>query len=151
VACKECPVRAQCTKSPFRKLLISVNREVPARAGERFAALPGAMRQRAGLVEHPFGTIKERHGHGGLLCCGIALAGAEMATSGCAYNFTQVVNLIGAEALIEVIRARMVVSIPPKHPSVEAVLAILAEVLAAHGGGEGIRLTELLESAVSAP
>ena len=108
-ACKECPVRAQCTGSPFRKLLISVNSEVLARAGERLAALPGAMRQRAGLVEHPFGTIKDRHGHGGLLCRGLALAGAEMGLSGWAYNFTRVVNLIGAEALLEAIRARMAV------------------------------------------
>ena len=38
-----------------------------------------------------------------------------------------------------------------KHPTVEAVLAINAEVLAAHGGGEGIRSMELLESAVAAP
>jgi death-on-curing protein len=38
-----------------------------------------------------------------------------------------------------------------KHPTVEAVLAIHAEVLAAHGGGEGIRSMELLESAVAAP
>lgn len=40
---------------------------------------------------------------------------------------------------------------PLKHPSVEAVIAIHAEVLAAHGGGEGIRSMELLESAVAAP
>ncbi len=38
-----------------------------------------------------------------------------------------------------------------KHPTVEAVLSIHAEVLAAHGGGEGIRSMELLESAVAAP
>ncbi len=37
------------------------------------------------------------------------------------------------------------------HPTVEAVLAIHEEVLAAHGGGEGIRSMELLESAVAAP
>lgn len=42
-------------------------------------------------------------------------------------------------------------SAPLKHPTVEAVLAIHAEVLAAHGGGEGIRSMELLESAVAAP
>lgn len=40
---------------------------------------------------------------------------------------------------------------PLKHPTVEAILAIHAEVLAAHGGGEGICSTELLESAVAAP
>lgn len=38
-----------------------------------------------------------------------------------------------------------------KHFSVEAVLAIHAEVLAAHGGGEGLRELALLESAVAAP
>jgi death-on-curing protein len=43
------------------------------------------------------------------------------------------------------------VSIRIKHPTVEAVIAIHTEVLAAHGGGAGIRSRELLESAVAAP
>lgn len=38
-----------------------------------------------------------------------------------------------------------------KHPTVEAVLAIHAEVLAAHGGGAGLRSRDLLESALAAP
>jgi death on curing protein len=38
-----------------------------------------------------------------------------------------------------------------KHPSVDAVPAIHAEVLAAHGGSAGLRSRELLESAVAAP
>lgn len=38
-----------------------------------------------------------------------------------------------------------------KHPTVDAVLAIHAEVLAAHGGATGIRSRDLLESAVAAP
>jgi transposase len=107
-ACKQCPVREKCTKSPFRQLLINVHKEVLERAGERLAAMPGAMRQRAGLVEHPFGTIKDRHGHGGFLCRGLALAGAEMGLSGWAYNFTRTINLVGVEALLEAIRARMI-------------------------------------------
>ena len=37
------------------------------------------------------------------------------------------------------------------HPTVEAVNAIHAEVLAAHGGAEGVREMALLESAVAAP
>ncbi len=37
------------------------------------------------------------------------------------------------------------------HPTVEAVKAIHAEVLAAHGGGTGLREEALLESAVAAP
>jgi death on curing protein len=38
-----------------------------------------------------------------------------------------------------------------KHPTFEAVLAIHEEVLAAHGGGVGMRSRELLESAIAAP
>jgi death-on-curing protein len=38
-----------------------------------------------------------------------------------------------------------------KHPTIEAVLLIHAEVLAAHGGGVGLRSRELLESAIAAP
>lgn len=40
---------------------------------------------------------------------------------------------------------------PLAHPTVEAVKAIHAEVLAAHGGGEGVREAALLESAIAAP
>jgi death-on-curing protein len=40
---------------------------------------------------------------------------------------------------------------PLSHPTVEAVKAIHAEVLSAHGGGAGLREEALLESAVSAP
>jgi death-on-curing protein len=38
-----------------------------------------------------------------------------------------------------------------KHPTVEAVLAIHAEILYVHGGSPGLRSRELLESAVAAP
>jgi death on curing protein len=40
---------------------------------------------------------------------------------------------------------------PLSHPTVEAVKAIHAEVLAAHGGGAGLREEALLESAAAAP
>ena len=40
---------------------------------------------------------------------------------------------------------------PLSHPTVEAVKAIHAEALSAHGGGAGLREEALLESAVSAP
>jgi death-on-curing protein len=40
---------------------------------------------------------------------------------------------------------------PLAHPTVEAVKAMHAEVLAAHGGGAGLREEPLLESAVAAP
>ncbi len=42
-------------------------------------------------------------------------------------------------------------STPLLHPTIDAVLAIHAEVLAAHGGSPVLRSRELLESAVAAP
>ncbi|MDZ4402838.1 Fic family protein [Prosthecobacter sp.] len=42
-------------------------------------------------------------------------------------------------------------SAPLLHPTIDAVLAVHAEVLAAHGGSPGLRSRELLESAVAAP
>jgi len=105
-ACCGCPARAQCTQSPFRKLLVSVHHEAVVRSRGRLAADPSAMRTRAGLVEHPFSTIKDRHGFTGLLCRGIKLAGAEMGLSGWAYNFTRAINLVGIDALLGAIRLR---------------------------------------------
>ena len=105
-ACRDCPVGAACTGSRYRKLLISEHEEVLARAQARLAAAPAVMRRRAGLVEHPFGTIKDRHGRGGLMCRGLALAGAEMGLSAWAYNFTRVMKLVGPDGLLGAIRAR---------------------------------------------
>lgn len=64
------------------------------------------MRTRVSLVEHPFSTIKDRHGCSGLLCRGIKLAAAEMGLSAWAYNFTRVVNLVGLDVLLGVIGVR---------------------------------------------
>ena len=105
-ACCGCPAREKCTQSPFRNLLVSVHHEAVARSRERLAADPTAMRTRAGLVEHPFSTVKDRHGFAGLLCRGIKLAGAEMGLSAWAYNFTRVTNLVGIDTLLGVIRLR---------------------------------------------
>ena len=105
-ACHGCPVRAQCTKSHHRKLLVSDLQPVIVRSRERLAADPSAMRTRASLVEHPFSTIKDRHGYTGLLCRGINLAAAEMGLSAWAYNFTRVINLVGVDVLLGVIMGK---------------------------------------------
>jgi transposase len=105
-ACRGCPARSQCTRSPFRKLLVSVHHAVMVRSRERLASDPAAMRTRASLVEHPFSTIKDRHGYTGLLCRGIQLAAAEMGLSAWAYNFTRVTNLVGLDVLLGAIRSR---------------------------------------------
>ncbi len=66
------------------------------------------MPQRAGPAGHPFATLKDRHGYGGLLCRGPDLAGAGMGLSARAYSFTRAINLVGMARLLEAIRGRVV-------------------------------------------
>lgn len=105
-ACGGCPLKEQCTRGEFRRVLVSVHKPAVDAARERLAGAPGAMRKRGAIAEHPFGTIKDRAGRHELLCKGLELADAEMGLSFWAYNFTRVINIMGAEKLIEAIRNR---------------------------------------------
>ena len=103
-ACKNCPLKEKCTKGKHRQVLVSEHKPAMEAARERLARDPKAMRQRASIVEHPFGTIKDRAGRHELLCKGLELANAEMGLSFWAYNFTRAINIMGAEKLMEAIQ-----------------------------------------------
>jgi hypothetical protein len=102
-ACRGCPLKARCTTGAFRRLEVSEHKPVVDAARARLAGEPGAMRQRAAIAEHPFGTVKDRHGRHDLLCKGLELAGAETAMSFWAYNFTRAANVLGAAGLRDAI------------------------------------------------
>jgi len=55
---------------------------------------PGAMRQRAALVEHPFGTLKHRAGMHHFLMRGLEKCSGEFSLMVLAYNFTRVLNTL---------------------------------------------------------
>lgn len=63
------------------------------------------LRKRNTIVEHPYGTAKRWHGAGYLLTKGKVKAAAEIGLSFLAYNFRRVINLLGTNRLIEIIRA----------------------------------------------
>lgn len=63
------------------------------------------LRKRNTIVEHPYGTVKRWHGAGYLLTKGKVKAAAEMGLSFLAYNFRRVVNLIGIEELMKMVKA----------------------------------------------
>ncbi len=56
-------------------------------------------------MEHPYGTVKRWHGASYLLTRGKVKAAAETGLSFLAYNFRRVINLLGTDRLIEIIRA----------------------------------------------
>src|SRR5579872_7591974 len=66
---------------------------------------PQAMRQRRETVEHPFGTLKMRMGATHFLMKRRPKVATEMALHVLAYNLTRVMNIMGIQPLMAVIRA----------------------------------------------
>ena len=62
---------------------------------------PEAMKERKGLVEHPFGTIKRGMDAGYFLLKGKQKVAIEMGITVLAYNMKRVINILGVEAMIK--------------------------------------------------
>lgn len=77
------------------------------------------MRERAGLVEQPFGTLKRRAGWDHLLVRGLDKVRGEWSLMALAYNFTRVLNILGLERFKEICAQRN--TLPPK--PIETVVA----------------------------
>jgi transposase len=104
-ACKDCPVRAQCTKGRYRKLTVHQHAKVVAAVRERLAQKPDAMAQRKALVEHPFGTLKFWYGYRAFLTRGLEMVRAEFSLSCLAYNLRRALNAVGVAELVKAIQA----------------------------------------------
>jgi hypothetical protein len=100
-ACQGCPLKCVCLpgKTPRRQLYRSEHAAVAEAHRQRMAA-EGAerMRQRAGLVEHPFGTLKRWFGWDHFLVRGFAKVRGEMALMVLGYNLMRVLTILGWQA-----------------------------------------------------
>lgn len=63
------------------------------------------LRKRNTVVEHPYGTVKRWHGASYLLTKGKQKAAAETGLSFLAYDFRRVINLLGVQQTIAMVRA----------------------------------------------
>jgi hypothetical protein len=101
--CKSCPLRKKCLpkKAKIRTIYRSEYEDVVKRQRDRMTENPGKMRERSGLVEHPFGTLKHRAGWTHFLVRGFEKVGGEWAIMATCYNFTRVLNIIGMDAFRE--------------------------------------------------
>jgi len=61
---------------------------------------PQLQKDRLGISEHPFGTVKWYHGAHYFLCKGIEKTSAEIALSYMAYNLTRALNMIGVAGFL---------------------------------------------------
>ena len=60
---------------------------------------PDAMKKRATLAEHPFGTLKNRAGSQHFLMRGLEKCRGEFSLMVLGYNFSRVLTLLGVERL----------------------------------------------------
>ncbi len=106
--CQGCPLRQQCLpeKTGVRTLLRSEYEEVSERHRARMKGASGKMRERCGMVEHPFGTLKCRAGWTHFLVRGFEKVSGEWALMVMCYNFSRVLNIIGLDGFMEYCRQR---------------------------------------------
>ena len=100
--CDACPLRDRCVndKRPTRDILRWVHEEVIERHRQRMKGAGALMRRRAGLAEHPFGTLKCRAGYRHFLLRGFDKVRGEWSLMALCYNFARVLNIIGFDRFI---------------------------------------------------
>jgi transposase len=107
--CDACPLRARCVtdKAPTRTVYRWEHEDVIERHRQRMKGADAIMRRRAGLVEHPFGTLKCRAGYRHFLVRGFDKVRGEWSLMALCYNFTRVLNIIGFDRFIAFLAKRM--------------------------------------------
>jgi transposase len=100
-ACRDCPVRAQCTKGQYRKLTVPLEEPIITAVKARLQAHPQIFAERRNLVEHPFGTMKFWQGYHYFLTKGLERVRAEFTLSCLAYNFRRVLNVLKVGTLLD--------------------------------------------------
>jgi len=103
--CGECALKPQCTTGLQRRVTRWEHEHVLEAVQERLDKNPEAMRVRRQTAEHPFGTLKSRMGTTPLLTKTLPKVATEMALSVLAYNFTRVMNILGAKPLLAALAA----------------------------------------------
>jgi transposase len=100
--CKACHLRERCLgpKSDKRTIYRWVHEEVIDRHRERMKNAGTLMRQRACLVEHPFGTLKCRAGYRHFLVRGFDKVRGEWSLMALCYNLARVINILGFDGFV---------------------------------------------------
>ncbi len=100
--CKACHLREQCLgpKSDKRTIYRWQHEEVIDRHRERMKQAGALMRQRACLVEHPFGTLKCRAGYRHFLVRGFDKIRGEWSLMALCYNLARALNILGFDGLV---------------------------------------------------
>lgn len=103
-ACRDCPLRAQCTQGKYRRIYRSSDEAAVERLAQRVSRCPDLIAERKTIVEHVFGTL--RHwGQDEFITRGLAAVRAEFSLSCLAYNFRRMLKLVCLQKVREVAAA----------------------------------------------
>jgi hypothetical protein len=103
--CPACPIKAQCTPAPYRRIARWEHEQVLETMQNRLDRAPAAMALRRQTVEHPFGTLKAWMGSTHFLTKTLPRVSTEMSLHVLAYNFKRVMKIMGTGPLIAALRA----------------------------------------------
>jgi transposase len=104
-ACPKCPIKAQCTTSPYRRIGRWEHEDVLDAMQKRLDRTPQASRLRRQTVEHPFGTLKAWMGSTHFLTKTLPRVSTEMSLHVLAYNLKRAMQIVGIVPLMRAIRA----------------------------------------------
>jgi transposase len=99
-ACRDCPVRKQCTRGAYRKITVHEDQPLIDQVQSRLRQHPKMQRERGSIVEHAFGTLKFWQGYRSFLARGLEMVRAEFSLSCLAYNLRRALNVVGVSALL---------------------------------------------------
>ena len=104
-ACPRCPIKAQCTRSDYRRITRWEHEQVLDAMQERLDRHPEMMRIRRRTVEHPFGTLKHWMGWTHFLMKRLPNVKTEMSLHVLAYNLKRAMQIFGVPELLQALHA----------------------------------------------
>jgi transposase len=103
--CTTCALKSKCTPAKERRVKRWEHEAVLDAMQERLDRAPGSMRIRRQTAEHPFGTIKAWMGATHFRLRTLEKVRAEMSLHVLAYNLKRMIAILGAQPLIQAMRA----------------------------------------------
>jgi transposase len=101
-ACRDCPLRTECTQGKYRRIYRSTDEAAVERLAQRVARRPELIAKRKTIVEHVFGTLRN-WGQDEFATCGLAAVRAEFSLSSLAYNLRRVLQLVTVENFLKAV------------------------------------------------
>jgi len=104
-ACPRCPIKAQCTTGPNRRIARWEHEQILEAMQNRLDQMPQASRIRRCTVEHVFGTLKSWMGATHLLTRTMPHVSTEISLHVLAYNLKRAMQIFGIVPLMQAMRA----------------------------------------------